>query len=162
MPIGLAIKHFESSKCEHRTVILLTDEMIRAARFRQEAAEIASQEGGDGPHRSGGRSEGCGEEKMDVEALQAISMATKGSFFRADDRVQLDTIYRKLDEISRRGSSHLLPAEVSAVPVPAGAFLATFLAYHLLMGVISWRYARVSQVPSLRNMIILAKPLTMR
>jgi Ca-activated chloride channel family protein len=76
----------------------------------------------------------AGEEKMDIEALQAISSATKGSFFRADDRVQLDTIYRKLDEIE--------PERIKAISYrpkyplfqwPAAAVLVTFMAYHLLM-----------------------------
>jgi len=84
---------------------------------------------------------------MDIEALQAISSATKGSFFRADDRVGLDAIYRKLDEIE--------PEKIKTISYrpkyplfqwPVGVVLVTFMAYHLLMRVIS-RFHTVSDRP---------------
>jgi Mg-chelatase subunit ChlD len=44
--IGLAIKHFESSKSEHRVVVLLTDGNDTGSKVPpKKAAEIASQRG---------------------------------------------------------------------------------------------------------------------
>jgi Ca-activated chloride channel homolog len=89
----------------------------------------------------------AGEEKMDIEALQAISSITKGKFFRADDRIGLDTIYRQLDEIE--------PEKIKAISYrpkyplfqwPAGAFLVMLMAYHFLMRIIS-RFHRVIPLP---------------
>jgi Ca-activated chloride channel family protein len=146
--IGLAIKHFESSKSEHRAVVLLTDGNDTGSKVPpKKAAEIASQRGITIHTVAVGDPKAAGEEKMDIEALQAISSATKGSFFRADDRVQLDSIYRKLDEIE--------PERVKAISYrprypwfqwPAGAFLVTLLAYHFLMKIIS-RFQRVIDFP---------------
>jgi Ca-activated chloride channel family protein len=82
----------------------------------------------------------AGEEKMDIEALQAISRTTKGSFFRADDRSQLDHIYRKLDGIEpERIKTISYRPKYSLFQWPVGAFLITFLTYHFLMRLISWR-----------------------
>jgi Ca-activated chloride channel family protein len=146
--IGLAIKHFESSKSEHRVAGLLTDGNDTGSKVPpKKAAEIASQRGITIHTVAVGDPKAAGEEKMDIEALQAISSATKGSFFRADDRVQLDSIYRKLDEIE--------PERVKAISYrprypwfqwPAGAFLVTLLAYHFLMKIIS-RFQRVIDFP---------------
>ncbi len=137
--IGLAIKHFETSKSEYRTVVLLTDGNDTGSKVPpRKAAEIAAQRGITLHTIAVGDPKAAGEEKMDIEALQAISLATRGSFFRADDRVQIDGIYRKLDEIE--------PERIKAISYrpkfplfqwPAGAFLVTFLAYHFLMRVIS-------------------------
>ena len=137
--IGLALKHFESSKCEHRVVVLLTDGNDTGSKVPpKKAAEIASQRGITVHTVAVGDPTAAGEGKMDIEALQAISRATKGSFFRADDRLQLDTIYRKLDEIE--------PEKVRTISYrpkyplfqwPVGAVLVTFMAFHFLMRVIS-------------------------
>ncbi len=139
--IGLALKHFESSKSEQRVVVLLTDGNDSGSKVPpRKAAEIASQRGITIHTVAVGDPKAAGEEKMDIEALQAISRATKGSFFRADDRVQLDTIYRKLDEIE--------PEKIKTISYrpkyplfhwPLGAVLVTFMACHFLMRLISRR-----------------------
>ena len=146
--IGLAIKHFESSKSEHRVVVLLTDGNDTGSKVPpRKAAEIASQRGIMVHTVAVGDPTAAGEGKMDIEALQAISSATKGSFFRADDRVGLDAIYRELDEIE--------PEKIKTISYrpkyplfqwPAGVVLVTFMAYHLLMRVIS-RFHTVSDRP---------------
>jgi Ca-activated chloride channel family protein len=139
--IGLAIKHFESSKSEHRVVVLLTDGNDTGSKVPpRKAAEIASQRGITVHTVAVGDPTAAGEGKMDIEALQAISKATKGSFSRADDRAQLDTIYRKLDQIE--------PEKIKTISYrpryalfqwPVGAVVVTFLAYHLLMAAFSRR-----------------------
>jgi len=149
--IGLAIKHFESSKSNHRVAVLLTDGNDTGSKVPpKKAAEIASKRGITIYTVAVGDPKAAGEEKMDMEALQAISMATKGSFFRADDRVQLDTIYRQLDEIEpERIKATSYRPKNPLFQWPAGAFLVTFLAYQFLMRVVSWRHSVMSQVPSL-------------
>ena len=133
--IGLAIKHFESSKSEHRVAVLLTDGNDTGSKVPpKKAAEIAAQRGIMIHTVAVGDPKAAGEEKMDAESLRAISNATRGSFFRADDRAQLDTIYRELDEIE--------PEKIKTISYrpkypmfqwPMGVFLITFLAYHILM-----------------------------
>jgi len=146
--IGLALKHFESSESEHRVVVLLTDGNDTGSKVPpRKAAEIASQQGITIHTVAVGDPKAAGEEKMDIEALQAISSATRGSFFRADDRVQLDTIYRKLDEIEQEKIKIIsYRPKYPLFQWPVGAVLVTFLAYHLLMGVIG-RFHRVSDRP---------------
>jgi Ca-activated chloride channel family protein len=146
--IGLALKHFESSKSEHRVVVLLTDGNDTGSKVPpRKAAEIASQRGITVHTVAVGDPKAAGEEKMDIETLQAISRATKGSFFRADDRVQLDTIYRKLDEIEPEKIKTIsYRPRYSLFQWPVGAVLVTFLVYHLLMRVTS-RFQRVSDRP---------------
>jgi Ca-activated chloride channel family protein len=145
--IGLTLKHFESSTSEHRVVVLLTDGNDTGSKVPpRKAAEIASQRGITIHTVAVGDPKAAGEEKMDIESLQAISTATKGSFFRADDRAQLDTIYRKLDEIE--------PEKIKTISYrpryalfqwPAGAVLVTFLAYHLMMALLSRRHGALEK-----------------
>ena len=40
-----------------------------------------------------------GEEKLDEQALQSIASITGGRYFYGQDRAELETIYRELDEI---------------------------------------------------------------
>ncbi len=146
--IGLAIKHFESSKSEHRTVIMLTDGNDTGSKVPpKKAAEIASQRGITIHTVAVGDPKAAGEEKMDFEALQAISSATKGKCFRADDRMGLDTIYRQLDEIEpEKIKSISYRPRYSLFQWPVGAFLVTLLTYHFLMRIIS-RFQRMAQFP---------------
>jgi Ca-activated chloride channel homolog len=140
--IGLALRHFESSKSEQRVVVLLTDGNDTGSKVPpRKAAEIAVQRGITIHTVAVGDPKAAGEEKMDIEALQVISHTTRGGFFRADDRVQLDAIYRTLDRIE--------PEKVKTISYrpkyplfqwPMGAFFLSFLAYHLLMAFIG--YAR--------------------
>lgn len=132
--VGLALKHFESSHSNHRVAVLLTDGNDTASKVPPaRAAEIAARRGVTVYTIAVGDPQAAGEDKMDVQALQAIARATGGSFFRADDRAQLDAIYRKLDEME--------PEKVKSISYrpryplyqwPMGVSLATFLAYHLL------------------------------
>jgi Ca-activated chloride channel family protein len=151
--IGLAIKHFESSKSEHRVVVLLTDGNDTGSKVPpKKAAEIAAQRGIMIHTVAVGDPKAAGEEKMDVEALQAISSATKGSFFRADDRAQLDTIYRKLDEIEpEKIKTIAYRPKYALYQWPVGVGFITFLAYHLLMAVLSRRHGAIGRSASLRT-----------
>jgi Ca-activated chloride channel family protein len=151
--IGLAIKLFENSRSDQRVTVLLTDGNDTGSKVPpRKAAEIASQRRITVHTVAVGDPTAAGEGKMDIEALQAISRATKGSFFRADDRVQLDTIYRKLDEIE--------PEKIKTISYrpkyplfqwPAGTVLVTFLAYHLLMFVLGRSHRGIGSPQSALN-----------
>jgi len=145
--IGLALKHFESSTSEHRVVVLLTDGNDTGSKVPpRKAAEIASQRGIIIHTVAVGDPKAAGEEKMDIESLQAISTTTKGSFFRADDRAQLATIYRKLDEIEpERIKTISYRPRYALFQWPAGAVLVTLLAYHLLMALLSRRHGALKE-----------------
>ena len=71
---------------------------------------------------------------MDLETLRAIASSTGGTAFRADDREQLEDIYRQIDALT--------PEELETTsyrPVrplfqyPIGAVVLLTLLYHLIM-----------------------------
>jgi len=136
--IGLAVKHFDTGKPEHRVAVLLTDGNDTGSKVPPKAAEIAGQRRITIHTVAVGDPRAAGEEKIDTEALQAISAATNGRFFRADDRAQLETIYRTLDEIE--------PEKIKTISYrpryplfhwPMATVVVTFLAYHFCMAIIS-------------------------
>lgn len=148
--IGLALKHFESSKSEHRVAVLLTDGNDTSSKVPpRKAAEIASRRGVTIYTVAVGDPQAAGEDKMDVEALQAISRATRGSFFRADDRAQLDAIYRKLDEIEpEKVRAILYRPKYPLYQWPAGVAFASFVAYHLLVALVSFARSVIGRTAS--------------
>ncbi len=143
--IGLSIKTFESSEAEDRVLVLLTDGNDSGSKVPpKKAAEIAAQDGivihtvavGDPSSSARVRHAGGGQaEQVDVETLEAVAAATGGETFRADDREQLEDIYRRIDELN--------PIEVETISFrptrplyywPLGAAVALILAYQLVMG----------------------------
>jgi Ca-activated chloride channel family protein len=100
--IGLAIKLFEESKAKQKVVVLLTDGNDTGSRVPPtKAAEIARSHGitihtvgiGDPATR--------GADIVDSGTLKAVAEETGGATFMALDRVQLEGIYKKLDEIEK-------------------------------------------------------------
>ena len=136
--IGLALKHFESSKSEHRVAVLLTDGNDTASKVPPpRAAEIAARRGVTIHTVAVGDPQAAGEDRMDVEALQRISRVTGGRFFRADDRAQLDAIYRTLDAIEpEKAKAIAYRPKYPLYQWPAGIAFGTFLAYHLLAALV--------------------------
>lgn len=132
--IGLAIKHFESSNTEQRVIVLLTDGNDTGSKVPpKKAAEIAGRKNITVYPIAVGDPQAVGEDKIDIDTLKTIASLTKGVFFRAEDRSQLDTIYRSLDEI--------VPEKIRTLSYrpryplfqwPVGAVVISFLAYHLL------------------------------
>jgi len=133
-------------------VVLLTDGNDTGSKVPpRKAAEIASLRGITVHTVAVGDPTAAGEGKMDIEALQSISRATKGSFSRADDRAQLDTIYRKLDEIEpEKIKTIAYRPRYALYQWPVGAGFVTFLTYHLLMAVLSRRHGAIGRFSSLR------------
>jgi Ca-activated chloride channel family protein len=135
--IGLAIKTFESSEAEDRLLVLLTDGNDTGSRVPPtKAAELAAQNDITIHTIAFGAPESAGEGEMDLETLGKIAEVTGGTAFRADDREQLEQIYRDLD--------NLAPVEVETISYrptrplfhwPLAGAVALLLLYHFVMGI---------------------------
>ncbi|SMP42566.1 Ca-activated chloride channel family protein [Neorhodopirellula lusitana] len=106
--IGLAITVFERSELQDKVLIALTDGNDTGSRVPpSEAAKIAADQG-IVIHTIGvGDPQAAGEELLDEEALQDVAKETGGEYFFAADRNQLDSIYKRLDEMSQRKVDNL-------------------------------------------------------
>ena len=106
--IGLAINVFENSEAEHRLLVLLTDGNDTGSKVPpKKAAEIAAAHDVQIHAIAVGDPASTGEAEVDMETLTAIAEVTGGQPFRADDREQLEEIYRRIDELA--------PVEVETV-----------------------------------------------
>ena len=135
--IGLAINVFENSDAEDRLLVLLTDGNDTGSKVPPtNAAEIAAQRGVTIHTVSVGDPASTGEGEMDIETLEEIARLTGGQSFQANDREQLEQIYRRIDELA--------PIEVESISYrptrplfhwPLGAAISLVLLYHLLMAI---------------------------
>ena len=137
--IGLSINVFEQSEAEDRLLVLLTDGNDTGSKVPpKKAAEIAAQHGLTIHTVAVGDPASTGEGEMDVETLSEVARVTGGESFRADDRAELETIYRRIDELA--------PVEVETLSYqptrplfhwPLGAAITLVLLYHLAMGLMT-------------------------
>lgn len=98
--IGFAITRFEESASSNRVLILLTDGNDTGSKMPpQKAADIAADHGITIHTVAMGDPKAAGEQALDIPALEGISKATRGRFFQAGDREELEGIYRALDEL---------------------------------------------------------------
>ncbi len=136
--IGLAIHNFESSALDEKLLILLTDGNDTASKMTPvNAAAIASEEGITIYTIGVGDTEASGEDRVDFEALEAISARTGGAFFEATDESSLAEVYARIDELAVADvkTSEWRPRE-SLVQWPVGgALLITLFSYVLLLTV---------------------------
>ena len=134
--IGLSIKSFETSEVDERLLILLTDGNDTASKMTPiNAAEIAKLNGVEIYTIGIGNPEASGEDRVDFDALTAISNRTGGAFFEAGDEMALDQVYRRIDELAVADveTTSWRPRQ-SLVHWPAGiAVLIALLAYGLLL-----------------------------
>jgi Ca-activated chloride channel family protein len=132
--IGLALKHFESSKARQRVAVLLTDGNDTSSKVPpKRASEIAGRRGVTIYTIAVGNPAAAAEDKVDLETLQTISRETGGRSFRAEDRRQLDDIYRTLDDLEpEKARTISYRPKYPLFQWPAGAVLVALLAYHLL------------------------------
>ena len=101
--IGVAIRLFENSEVDERVMIVLTDgndtgSLVPPVR----AAEIARDNGVTVHTVAMGDPEAAGEQALDEETLRAVAETTGGGYFHAGDRVELERIYRALDQLNPR------------------------------------------------------------
>ena len=137
--IGLSIKLFEESTARDKVLILLTDGNDTGSKVPPaKAAEIAAQNDVTVHTVAVGDPSSAGEGEMDLETLQTIARTTGGQAFRADDREQLEDIYRQIDALT--------PEELETTSYrptrplfhyPVGAVIVLILGYHLIMGTIA-------------------------
>jgi Ca-activated chloride channel family protein len=99
--IGLGIKAFDQSEARDRVMILLTDGSDTGSKVPpSKAAEIAASGGLTIHTIAVGDPASVGEAEMDLETLETIARTTGGTSFRADDREQLEDIYRQIDALT--------------------------------------------------------------
>lgn len=98
--IGLSLKVFQNSDTRHRVLILLTDGNDTGSRVPPvEAARVAQQYGVTIYTIAIGDPQTQGEDAMDVETLERIATISGGTFYRALDRQELQSIYRKINAL---------------------------------------------------------------
>jgi Ca-activated chloride channel family protein len=143
--IGTAIRLFENSEVEERVLIALTDgndtgSLVPPAR----AAEIAADHGVTVHAIAMGDPAAAGEQALDEEALQAVAAATGGGYYHADDRDELERIYRELDALNPRqveSSSYRPERELYYWPLGL-AIVVSLLYFAAVELVFRWRMHR--------------------
>lgn len=101
--MGLAITIFEQSEVDERLLILLTDGNDTGSSIPpEEAAKIAQDKAITIHTIAVGDPEAAGEAPLDEHTLKNIAERTGGRYFHAGDRDELNTIYKKLDELDTR------------------------------------------------------------
>lgn len=101
--IGLGVHLFEESDVPAKTIIALTDGNDTKSQVPPvEAARVAKERSIRIHTVAIGDPTTVGEEKLDVDALQAVAEGSGGKYFFAGDRAQLADIYRELDKIETR------------------------------------------------------------
>lgn len=101
--IGKAIQVFEESTLDEKVLILLTDGNDTGSLVSpRKAAELAHDEGIVIHAIAMGDPASTGEDQFDEETLKAVSEITKGEYFRANDREELQGVYAELDRLTPR------------------------------------------------------------
>jgi Ca-activated chloride channel family protein len=125
--MGLAMHLFERSAVEDRVLVLLTDgndtgSLVPPAR----AAEIARDQGVVVHAIAMGDPAAAGEAALDEQTLETVASITRGGYFRAMDREDLDAVYARIDELTPRQVetlSHRPRRELYAWPLGAALLL---------------------------------------
>lgn len=145
--IGLAVKRLRDRPAESRVLILLTDGANTAGTDPLAAAAVAKEASirihtiGVGAEMrlvrgvfGGQRMVPAGNE-LDEDTLSAIAQQTGGSYFRARDPAELNTIYQKLDELEPIPEEQTFRPQVS---LTHWVLLLTLLLCALLFVVFHW------------------------
>jgi Ca-activated chloride channel family protein len=133
--IGLAIRSFEASKVEARTLILLSDGTDTGSRMPPaKAADIAAQNGVVIDTIAVGDPEAASDsEKVDIATLQQVAKDAGGSFDRAEDARSLADIYAQIDAAgARQGATVSWRPRTPLTALPAAAFVVLVLAGYLV------------------------------
>jgi Ca-activated chloride channel family protein len=101
--LGLAINVFDRSPVKERVLIALTDGNDTASQMPPaKAAQIAKDKGIVIHTVAVGDPRAAGEDALDVDTLKEIAADTGGLYSQANDRNQLEEIYRRLDRLETR------------------------------------------------------------
>ena len=127
--IGLAIKHFESSKVKDRLLILLTDGSDTGSRMSPlNAAHIAKDEGLQVFTIGIGDEHGEGTYRVDFDTLRKIADISDAKFYSAQDSEALQNVYREIDKLAAtRSEKPIQRAEHSLVHIPLLAAIVLML-----------------------------------
>ena len=130
--IGLGITVFEKSDLEDRVVILLTDGNDSGSKVPPaNAAKLAADFGIVIHTIVVGDPTSVGEAEIDEEVLKEISNITSGTFYRADDRAQLEDIYTQIDALATRDIQTLTHRPTTQLfHWPVGLLILLVLTYH--------------------------------
>ncbi len=136
--MGLAVRLFEASDRDNKTVIILTDGNDTGSQMPVErAARIAADNGITIHTIAIGDPTTVGEEALDIEALESISTIANGRFFLALDRDELENIYAELDRLEPELIETLTYRPRDALfhyPLTLGMLLALALALVMVAG----------------------------
>ena len=135
--IGLGITLFERSELEQRIMIALTDGNDTGSRVPpHEAARIAADKGIIIHTVAMGDPAAVGEEKLDEQALKQVAEISRGKYFFADDRQQLESIYTELDQLeTRKVETVSYRPRRDLFHWPLAAIAVLFFAYHLIQAI---------------------------
>ncbi|CUJ94760.1 VWFA-related Acidobacterial domain protein [Ruegeria denitrificans] len=101
--IGLGIRIFDTSEVDQRLMIVLSDGADTSSRMTPtNAAAIAADKGVVIYTIGVGDPNASGEDRVDLEALQAIADRTGGQYFFANDQTVLSDTYQRIDEQNPR------------------------------------------------------------
>jgi Ca-activated chloride channel family protein len=130
--IGLGITLFEESEVSERVMIALTDGNDTGSKVPPaEAAKIAADNEIKIHVIGVGDPSSVGEQELDEKALQAVADTTRGRYFFAQDRDELENIYDELDRIGTRDvEAETYRPRIDLFHWPLAAFLMLILLLH--------------------------------
>jgi len=101
--IGLALRTFEASEIEQKLLILLSDGADTNSQMSPlNATEIAANAGVKIFTIGVGDPDGSGDDRVDLDTLEAIANRASGAFYVADDAQGLADIYAEIDRLNPR------------------------------------------------------------
>jgi len=129
---------------KERVLVLLTDGNDTASRLPPpKAAEIAKSAGITIHTVAIGDPNAAGENKVDLQALEAIATATGGRAFRAEDRRGLEEIYATIDTLTPdQATRTLFRPRIDLYWVPLAAATVLLALYHAGALLAAWVRAR--------------------
>jgi len=136
--IGLAIKLFENSKTENRTLIVLTDGNDTGSKVPpEEAAKVAEHKEVTIYTIAIGDPETLGEEALDIDVMKSVAEITGGGYYQALDRDQLQNAYEDIARLEPEEYETLsFRPRQSLFHYPLAIIISGFM---LFFAVMTWR-----------------------
>lgn len=139
--IGLGINLFKNSDVKDRLMLALTDGNDTGSRIPPtEAAKIAGDNDITIHVIAIGDPSAVGEEKLDETTLKSVGSITGGSYFHADDQLQLQEIYKEIDKLEEQEvQKEIYYPKTDLYHLPLGLFLLSCLLLYTLRLVLVFR-----------------------